>query len=112
MDDFFPMFEFGILSAITSSTIWILAAFRIFILAHNYTVSTIVLMSMRFLTISVANVLKAYTRYCITIEGLPLYEALKRSFFLTSSNFKSSFKYMRIQTILLFNFSINLLLIM
>gem|GEM_PF-1715519 len=58
-----------------------------------------------------ANALKIYTRYIMTIEKKGLYDALIKSCQITMNTIRKSLKYIRIQTILTINFSLNLLLI-
>jgi hypothetical protein len=109
--NFFPMFEYGALGMITSPTTFFLALFRILIVGNIFNPRVLILMNLWRISIVTINTLKAYTRYCITIENLPLYEALKRSLEIAKNNLSLSRKYMRMQTVLLFNFSINLLLL-
>ncbi len=111
LNDFYPMFEFAFISMITSPMLWWLVAFRLFILWHHYSIVNIIWMWLWLISLNVANILKTYTRYCITLEDLSLQEALKRSFQLTRPRFFTSMKYIRIQTILLLNFSINVILV-
>lgn len=110
LQDFFPMFEFGMLSVVSSPIAFFLVLFRIFI-AWWINTTSLVLMALWFIILISINLLKVYTRYCITLEGLPLYESLKQSYDMVLWNFWNSVRYMRMQTILLVNFSINLLLI-
>lgn len=110
--DFFPMFEFGFIAVVLSPIVWILVAFKLLILDGYRTGSTIMLLIIRFILINILNNLKAYTRYLITIEKKQLYEALKGSFTMALRNRKNTFRYMRVQTILLINFSFNLLVIL
>lgn len=111
LKDFFPMFEYGIISVITSPTVFFITFFRVFILWTTHSTIIIILFILWFVVINIINILKSYTRYCITLEWLPLYEALKRSFLLSSHHFKNSMKFVRIQTILLITFSLNLLMV-
>ncbi len=60
---------------------------------------------------SIVNALKVYTRYIMTLEKKWLYDALVQSCDITLKYMKESFKYVRIQTILLINFSLNIILI-
>ncbi len=110
--DFFPMFEFWFLSIILSPIVFILVAFKILIIDRHWTLSSIVLLWSRFIVLNIINNLRAYTRYLITIEKEPLYDALKKSFAMALKNMKNTFKYMRVQTVLLINFSFNLLVIL
>jgi len=109
--DFFPMFEFSAISIITSPMVFFLTVFKLVIVDEKIWALTILLLLFWWLALVIINVLKSYTRYCITLEELSLWDSLKRSFYLCKTHFKNSLKFMRIQTILLINFSINLLLI-
>lgn len=110
--DFFPMFEFGCVSLVFSPIIWILIAFKLLILDEKRTIAVIIVLAIRLIILSIANNLKAYTRYFITIEKKQLYEALKSSILMALRNRKNTIKYMRVQTILLINFSFNLIVIL
>jgi len=110
--DFFSMFEFGFISIVLSPIVFIVVAFKILIIDRNWTVSTVTRLGLRFLAFNILNNLRAYTRYFIAIERLPLYESLKKSFEMALHNLKHTFKYIRIQTILLINFSFNLTVIL
>lgn len=109
--DFFPMFEFSFISLVTSPIVVIFLAFKLFIIDENTSMGAIVSLGIWFLFINIFNSLKAYTRYFITLEKMPLYEAFKASFALGVQEMKNTSKYMRVQTILLFNFSLNLIII-
>ncbi|MEI7557379.1 MAG: hypothetical protein WCJ45_00560 [bacterium] len=67
---------------------------------------------MRLVITSIINALKTYTRYIMTLESKGVYESVLKSFDLAFKNFKESLKYSRIQTFLLINFSINLVIIL
>lgn len=110
--DFFSMFEFGVIAIICSPIVLILIAFKILIIQWSRTTWSIIWLGSRTLILLLTNNLKAYTRYFITIEDQPVYEALKSSFAMAGHNIKNTFKYIRVQTILLINFSFNLLLIL
>lgn len=107
-DDFFPMFEFGIFSLITSPTVYRLSVFKIIISKSNIWPTTIRLLILWFGALTIINALKAYTRYIITLEKKWVYEAIIESSQITLNNLKKSFKYIRIQTILIINFSLNI----
>ncbi len=109
--DFFPMFEFSFISLITSPIVVIFLAFKLLIIDESTSTTTILCLWIWFLIINIFNSLKAYTRYFITLEKMPLYEALKSSCNIAIQEIKNTSKYMRIQTILLINFSINLVVI-
>lgn len=107
---FYPMFEFWFVSAVFSSVTFFFLAFKIFVLDGSRSIPLmIVFLSWSFIMTTV-NKFKVYTRYFIVLHKLPLYESLKKSFALTSSSLKSTTKYMRMQTWLLFSFSLNLIL--
>lgn len=110
-EDFFPMFEFGIISLILSPTVYRLMVLKIAISWGLYSAKTILLLLLRFGFVIITNALKIYTRYIMTIERKGLYDSLIKSCQITLNNFKESFKYIRIQTILLLNFTFNLIVI-
>jgi len=112
LKDFFPMFEFSAISMVTSPIVFFLTAFKLVIVDEKMGARTIGLLVLRWVGLVVVNVFKSYTRYCITLEDLSLGDSLKRSFHLCKTHFKNSFKFMRVQTILLINFSINLCLVL
>ena len=112
LKDFFPMFEFSAISMVTSPVVFFLLAFKLVVVDGMTWWWTIGLLLLRWILLMLINVYKTYTRYCITLEDLSLGESLRRSFYLCQTHFKNSFKFMRIQTILLINFSINLILVL
>ncbi len=109
--DFFPMFEFWIISVILSPTVFRLVVFKI-IISWGLTSWNFFFILLWFATMSIINCLKVYTRYIMTLEGKWLYDAILKSCDLSLLNLKESFKYIRIQTILIINFSLNLFLIL
>ncbi len=111
-DDFFPMFEFGIISLILSPTVYWLTLLKIAVSGWLHGSFTIFLLLFWFGAMTIINCLKVYTRYIMTLEGKWLYDAVIKSCEFSLRNLKESFKYVRIQTILTINFSINFLIIL
>ncbi|MCX6823119.1 MAG: hypothetical protein NTX91_03975 [candidate division SR1 bacterium] len=109
--DFFAMFETSFISVVTHPVILILAAFKILIIEGHITIINIVLLGIWLTVLNIINTLKAYTRYIVVIEQLPLYEALKKSAKMCRQNMNNNYRYMRVQTMLLINFSVNLIII-
>lgn len=109
--DFFAMFEFGIISLLISPTVYRITVLKIAVSGKLHGTTTILILLLWFGAMNIINCLKIYTRYIITIEKKWLYDALLKSISLTMSNLKENFKYMRIQTMLLLNFSLNILII-
>lgn len=109
--DFFAMFETSIISVVFHPVILLLAAFKILIIEWHITILNIVLLGAWLTALNIINTLKAYTRYIVIIEKLPLYEALKKSAKMCRQNMNINYKYMRVQTMLLINFSVNLIII-
>jgi hypothetical protein len=110
--DFFPMFEFGFVAIVFSPIVYCLAVFKILIVDNNRSITMLIILGLWGSIMTVINSLRVYTRYMITIERLPLYEAMKKSFGLAIANSRNTSRYMRVQTILLVNFSLNLLLVL
>jgi hypothetical protein len=108
---FFAMFETSILSVIFHPMVLIIAAFQILTIKGNVTLTSIFWLAVWMVALNIINTLKAYIRYVIMIDQVPLYESLKTSAKLCLQNMNNNFKYMRVQTVLLFNFSFNLILI-
>lgn len=111
-EDFFAMFEFGALNLVLSPIVFFVTAFKLIII--NWSTSHFMFISLLiwFLIMNTINTLKSYTRYCIVMDGLPLYEAISYSIKLSIKNLKNTMRYMRNQTILLVLFSLNFLLIL
>ncbi len=107
---FYPMFEFWFVCAVFSSVTFFFVAFKTFLLDGSRSIPLFVVFLCWLFVMTTVNKFKVYTRYFIVLHKLPLYESLKKSFALTSSSLKSTTKYMRMQTRLLFSFSVNLLL--
>ncbi len=111
-EDFFSMFEFSALSLIFSPVVFAITAFKLVVINWSTSKMLIWILILRFLVMNVVNILKSYTRYCIVIEWLSLYEALSYSFKLSIKNLKNTSRYMRNQTIFLALFSLNFFLIL
>ncbi len=109
--DFFPMFEAGFLSLIFHPAILLLIAFKILVIDGNITIPIVIGLAAWLTVLNIINTFKAYVRYIITIERLPLYESLKKSIEICRKQMSNSYRYMRVQTVLLINLSINLILI-
>jgi hypothetical protein len=107
----FPLFEFSFISLVTSPVVIIFLAFKLIIIDGNTSTGVILALILWTIFINIFNSLKAYTRYFITLEKMPLYEAFKASFALGIQEMKNTSKYMRVQTMLLINFSVNLIII-
>jgi hypothetical protein len=111
-DNFFPMFEYGIVSLILSPTVYWLALLKIAVSWGLHGSFTIFMLILRFIGMTVINALKVFTRYIMTIEGKWPYEAVLQSCDLSFSHFKETLKYLRIQTNLIINFSLNIFIIL
>lgn len=112
LKDFFPMYEFSFISLILSPIVFWIALFRVIFLSNHISTFVIVMMILWFVVMMLINTLKSYARYCISLEGLPLVESLKKSYDMNRKDLSAGLKYMRVQTILLINFSINLILML
>lgn len=108
---FFPMFEFSFISLITSPVVLLLLAFKLLLIDGNTSRTVLITLTIWLIGINIFNPLKAYTRYFIMLEKMPLYEAFKASFTIRKKQPKTTSKYMRVQTVLLLHFSFNLILI-
>lgn len=106
------MFEYGIVSLLISPTVYRLTLLKITVSGGLHGNFTIFLLILRFGVMSIANALKVYTRYIMTLEEKGVYEAVLKSCDLSFKNMKETLKYSRIQTILLVNFSINIFVIL
>lgn len=111
-ENFFPMFEYGIISLVISPTVYRLTLLKIIVSGWLHGSFIFFLLILRFIAMSIVNAIKVYTRYIMTLEWKWLYEAVIKSCDLSFKNIKESFRYSRAQTILLVNFSINLLIIL
>lgn len=111
-ENFFPMFEYGIVSLIISPTVYWLTILKIAVSGGIHGSFTIFLLLLRFGVMSLINCLKIYTRYIMTLEGKGPYESVLKSCNLSLKNIKESFKFIRIQTILMINFSLNIFIIL
>jgi len=108
---FFSMFEFGFIALIFSPISFFITAYRVLILWKDIWFWTFFIFAIWFLVMIVVNILKVYTRYFIVLQQMPLYEALKTSIGLAWKNFWETRRYMTMQTLLLINFSFNIVLI-
>lgn len=110
-NDFFPMFEFGIASLLLSPTVYRLTMLKIIISDWWLHWWAILVLLIWFIVMITINALKVHTRYIMTLEKIGIYESFIKSCTLSMKNIKESFKYIRIQTILLINFTFNLVII-
>jgi len=110
--DFFSMFEYGIISLILSPTVYRLALLKITVSWGLHGSFTIFMLLVRFIAMTIINALKVFTRYIMTIEGKWPYEAVLKSCDLTFAHFKETLKYLRIQTNLILNFSLNIIVLL
>lgn len=108
---FFPLFEYGIVSLILSPTVYRLTILKIMVSGGIHSSLTVLLLIIRFIGMTLINALKIYTRYTITLEGKGVYDAVLQSYAMTIKSFKENFRYIKAQTYLLINFSVNLLII-
>lgn len=111
-EDFFSIFEFSALTLIFSPVVFFITFFKLIIINGSTSKVLIVFLIIWFLFYNIMNTLKSYTKYCIVIDRLPLYEALAYSFKLSIKNLKNTMRYVRNQTILLVLFSLNFFLIL
>jgi len=111
-ENFFPMFEYGILSLIISPTVYWLTLLKITVSGGLHGSFTIFLLILRFGVMTIVNALKVYTRYIMTLEWKGPYEAVLKSCDISLAHFKESLKYLRIQTNLLVNFSLNIFIVL
>jgi len=109
--DFFPMFEFGILSLILSPTVYRLAVLKIAVSGWLHGKWTFILLLLRLGIMILSNALKIHTRYIMTLERKGLYDALIKSCIMSLQDIRESFKYIRTQTILMIHFTFNLIVI-
>jgi hypothetical protein len=67
-EDFFPMFEYGIISLILSPTVYWITVLKIAVSGGLHGSFTIFMLIIRFVAMTVINCLKIYTRYIMTLE--------------------------------------------
>ena len=68
-ENFFPMFEYGIVSLILSPTVYRLVILKIAVSGGMHGSFTIFMLILRFIVMTIINCLKVYTRYIMTLEG-------------------------------------------
>lgn len=108
---FFPMFEYGFVCLIFSPVSFFIMAYKIFLLDHITSIFIISIFVIWFVLIMLINTLKIYTRYFIVLKQMNLADAMKASFSIVFKRFWETYKYMKMQTLLLVNFSLNIVLI-
>lgn len=108
---FFPMFEYGFICLLFSPISFIIVAYKVFLLDHVRSPWIVWLFILWFTVLTLINTFKTYTRYFIVLQQLSLSDAMKSSFLRTKKHFKETFRYMKMQTLLLINFSLNIVLI-
>jgi len=108
---FFSMFEYGFISLVFSPVSLLILAYKVFLLDKVTSFWVVWLFVLWFICVIVINTLKIYTRYFIVLQQMPLADAIKTSFVKVWYSFGETFKYMKMQTLLLINFSLNIVLI-
>lgn len=108
---FFPMFEYGFVCLLFSPVSFFILAYKVFLLDHVYSFGSIFLFAIWFVLMVVINTLKIYTRYFIVLQQMGVSEAIKASFERVFRSFKETYRYMKMQTLLLVNFSLNIVFI-
>ena len=108
---FFPMFEYGFICLIFSPVAFFILAYKVFLLDKVSSSWIIGLFVLWFVIMLVVNTLKIYTRYFIVLQQMWTLEAIKASFYKVLKSFGETFRYMKMQTLLLINFSLNIVLI-
>ncbi len=108
---FFPMFEYWFICLIFSPISFFLLAYKVFLLDNVRSVFMISLFAFWFLCMISINLFKIYTRYFIVLQKMNLYDAIKASFKKVFLSFSQTNKYMKLQTLLLVNFSLNVVFI-
>ena len=111
-ENFFPMFEYGIVSLLLAPLVYWLVILKIIVSGNPLTSFTVFMLLFWFVAMSVINCLKIYTRYIMIIEGKWVYEAVIKSCNLSLKNFKEGMKYLGVQTNLIVNFSLNIFIIL
>ena len=110
--NYFSMYEFGFIAVLLAPIVWIVVAFKVLFIERNWAIPTLIWLTVYLVSMNILNHLRVYTRYILTIERVPLYDAIKKSFSIVRHNRKDTVEYMRVQTILLVNFSINLIVVL
>lgn len=108
---FFPMFEYGFICLVFSPVTFFILAYKVFLLDHVSSNWIIWLFVFWFIIMLIINTLKIYTRYFIVLQQMWTPEAIKASFDKVWKSFGETFRYMKMQTLLLINFSLNIVLI-
>lgn len=108
---FFPMFEYGFICLIFSPVSFFILAYKVFLLDNTYSLWIILIFLIWFILMMLINTFKIYTRYFIVLQQMWTYDAIKTSFETVWKSFWKTFKYMKMQTLLLINFSLNVVLI-
>ena len=108
---FFPMFEYGFVCLVFSPIAFFILAYKVFLLDNVTSIWVILVFLFWWFLIMIVNTLKIYTRYFIVLQKKGTYDAIKSSFYKVFSSFWETFKYMKMQTLLLINFSLNIVLI-
>jgi hypothetical protein len=108
---FFPMFEYGFVCLVFSPIAFFILAYKVFLLDNVTSIWVILVFLFWWFLIMIVNTLKIYTRYFIVLQKKGTYDAIKSSFYKVFSSFWETFRYMKMQTLLLINFSLNIVLI-
>lgn len=111
MNYFFPMFEYGFVSLVFSPISLFISAYKVFLLDNVTSLRVVSLFLIWFILMVLINTLKIYTRYFIVLQQMWVSDAIKASFITVFGSFKETYRYMKMQTLLLINFSLNIVLI-
>jgi len=111
-ENFFQMFEYGIVSLMLSPLVYRVTVLKVAVSGGLNNWFTIFVLLFYFVAMTIINGLKLYTRYIMTLEGKGAYDAVVQSYHISLKNFKENMKYLSIQTNLIIHFSFNLFLIL
>ena len=111
LKSFFSMFEYGFVCMIFSPIALFIMIYKVVLLDWKFSLNLILLFSAWSLLVITVNTFKVYTRYFIVLQQKWVYEAIKASFKKVWSHFGQTRKYMKMQTLLLINFSLNMILV-
>ena len=108
---FFPMLEYNGLSISFGIFVFLTVLLRLFIMDILWSGLIIVLISIWWLAVFFALFFWPYARILIVLEGISVFDAIKRSVVLTFSNLALTFQLVIFEVILLLRFILNALLV-
>ena len=110
--NFFVVMELNWLLFTFGISTFLFSVIRMIILGIFDNVFMLILLGMWFVSVLFVAIFRPYTKYCIVIEKLPLFEAMKRSVSMAFSNLWVTLKFSMIEIFLAIRFILSIIIVL